>query len=44
MDELLINPQAFLDILRYGHNRVLQALMVAGDDYQKISERKRYKK
>lgn len=41
LDELLINPQAFLDICVTAINRVLQALMVAGIDYQKING-KRY--
>jgi type III restriction enzyme len=37
LDELLINPQAFLDICVVAISRTLQALMVAGIDYQKIN-------
>ncbi|ELJ3515911.1 DEAD/DEAH box helicase family protein [Salmonella enterica subsp. enterica serovar Liverpool] len=37
LDELLINPQAFLDICVTVISRTLQALMVAGIDYQKIN-------
>lgn len=37
LDELLINPQAFLDICVTAISRTLQALMVAGIDYQKIN-------
>lgn len=37
LNELLINPQAFLDICVAAISRTLQELMVAGIDYQKIN-------
>lgn len=37
LDELLINPQAFLDLCVSAINRCLQALMVSGIEYQKIN-------